>query len=172
MHLFYIFSLILFFLSTERRSESITTNVTTPGSIAGRFSVSPGGDAIYSIPMPVPPGTNGVQPQITLNYSSSGLNGVVGVGWSIGGLSAVTRGGQTKAIDGQQTNVNYSPDDRFFLDGEELIVSNGSYADSTCIMMEGQSQSMVIVVIPELWDYWELPGYGVSVKQWIVRAIT
>lgn len=45
--------------------------------------VSNQGDASLSYPIEIPKGRNGVQPQVGLNYSSGGGNGIVGVGWSI-----------------------------------------------------------------------------------------
>ena len=56
-------------------------------STPGEFSVSSTGAATYSVPIVVPPGTAGVEPKLSLNYSSQGRNGLLGVGWSIGGLS-------------------------------------------------------------------------------------
>ncbi|HIE10601.1 MAG TPA: hypothetical protein EYP62_03225, partial [Kiritimatiellae bacterium] len=41
------------------------------------------GRAVLNIPLPVPPGRKGVQPQLTLVYNSSGQNGWLGVGWDL-----------------------------------------------------------------------------------------
>ena len=97
------------------------------GATPGTFAVSPSGAATYSIPIFVPPGTNGMQPQLSLNYNSQGGNGLIGMGWSLGGLSAIHRCGSTIAIDGIKGGVNYNANDKFCLDGERLIVINGTY---------------------------------------------
>ena len=61
----------------------------TPGSLAV------GGSAGYSIPIEIPAGTNGMEPSISLNYSSGFSDGVMGMGWNIGGISAITRTNKT-----------------------------------------------------------------------------
>jgi RHS repeat-associated protein len=41
------------------------------------------GDANISYPISIPPGRQGMQPQVSLNYSSSGGSGWAGYGWSV-----------------------------------------------------------------------------------------
>ncbi|MCP4430709.1 MAG: hypothetical protein GY806_07005, partial [Gammaproteobacteria bacterium] len=91
------------------------------GNTKGHFSVSANGAATYSVPIKIPPGTNGMQPRISLVYNSQGGNGLVGKGWSIGGLSAITRCPATMAVDGNIGSVSYNQNDRFCLDGQRLI---------------------------------------------------
>ena len=98
---------------------------TVPGAIPGSFGVSETGAATYSIPIAVPPGTAGMEPKLSLNYSSQGSSGIAGVGWSLGGLSAITRCPQTIAQDGQTRGVQLDANDRFCLDGQRLVIING-----------------------------------------------
>ncbi|MFH0828954.1 MAG: RHS repeat-associated core domain-containing protein [Candidatus Kerfeldbacteria bacterium] len=42
------------------------------------------GDANYQYPIVIPPGRRGIEPQLTLRYSSNEENGWVGKGWSLG----------------------------------------------------------------------------------------
>ena len=86
------------------------------GATAGELGVSAEGSANYSIEIAVPPGTTGVQPKISLRYNSQAGNGGLGVGFSLGGLSAITRCGKTLPIDSTITAVDYSSNDRFCLD--------------------------------------------------------
>jgi len=53
------------------------------------------GRAIFGIPFIVPPGRQGVAPQLSLNYSSSSKNGPIGMGWvlELGSVERSTRNG-------------------------------------------------------------------------------
>ena len=55
----------------------------TAGHTPGLFDVTEDGAATYDIPLWVPPGRAGVQPDLSFVYSSRGPNGVVGMGWSL-----------------------------------------------------------------------------------------
>ncbi|HIP14103.1 MAG TPA: hypothetical protein EYG74_01265, partial [Sulfurimonas autotrophica] len=101
------------------------------GTTKGEFSVNQG-VAEYSLKIDVPPGVAGMEPELSLNYSSSGGNGYMGVGWSMGGVSAITRCAQSKAVDGtnHKFGVKYNSDDRFCLDGQRLINIRGKYGES------------------------------------------
>src|SRR5690606_36574145 len=95
----------------------------TPGSAA----VSPTGEATYTVPIFAPPGTNGMTPVLSLNYSSNGGSRWIGQGWNIGGLSAITRCGKTWAQDGEARNVRLDANDRFCLDGNRLRTASGDH---------------------------------------------
>ena len=88
----------------------------TVGSVGGSFRVDESGAATYSVPIATVKGTAGVVPQISLNYSSQAGNGLIGKGWSIGGLSAVTRCRQTLSQDKTAKAITWSANDRFCLD--------------------------------------------------------
>ena len=91
------------------------------GILSGNFSVTPSGSASYTLPIAVPPGTAGVTPSISLTYSSQSGNGIAGWGWSIAGLSAITRCNKTMAQDGVLRAVDYSDQDAYCLDGQRLL---------------------------------------------------
>jgi len=97
------------------------------GSLKGSLSVGGDGSATYSIPIDIPKGTAGMEPKLSLNYSSSGGNGMYGVGWSLGGLQKITRGPASAAKDGNYDPVDFDEYDRYFLDGERLICVAGTY---------------------------------------------
>ena len=58
-----------------------------PGRTAGFASVSHDGEATYAIPIDLPSGTNGLTPLLSLDYRHRMRGGLLGVGWSLGGLS-------------------------------------------------------------------------------------
>jgi len=95
------------------------------GMTAGSLEVDKNGAATYSIPLWVVPGTAGMEPKLALNYSSQAGAGWLGHGWSLSGLSSITRGPQTKALDNNVTGVNFTSSDRFYLDGQRLVYVGG-----------------------------------------------
>jgi len=96
-------------------------------SLKGSMSVAGDGAMTYSIPIDIPKGTAGMEPKISLNYSSNSANGIAGVGWSIGGLQSITRGVATHAKDGFAGTINFNGEDRFFFNGERLVCIAGIY---------------------------------------------
>ncbi|MFT5139912.1 MAG: hypothetical protein ACI9CB_001569, partial [Rhodothermales bacterium] len=102
------------------------------GATAGQFRVDESGSATYSIPILTAPGSGGIAPQISLNYSSQSSNGPLGVGWSLGGISAITRCSQTieQDIPPITRGVNLTTTDRFCLDGQRLFLVSGTYEHS------------------------------------------
>ncbi len=91
------------------------------GATQGNFSVNPIGGASYNIPLELPPGVNGLTPQLSLNYSSNAGSGIAGFGWQIGGLSAVSRGVKSFFHDGVYKGIEMDSTDRFYLDGQRLV---------------------------------------------------
>ncbi|MBO1349455.1 MAG: VCBS repeat-containing protein [Hormoscilla sp. GUM202] len=97
------------------------------GTIPGEFAVNGNGGATYTVPIEVPPGINGVQPNLSLVYNSQQGNGLLGVGWQLAGLSAIARCGKTIATDGARGGVNFDSGDRFCFDGQRLMAVSGNY---------------------------------------------
>lgn len=89
------------------------------GYLAGNFSVSESGSASYTIPLKTPPGAGGLKPELSITYSSSGSNGMLGVGFGMSGLSAINIAQRNLQDDGvvrfDFDNVSYE------LDGERLV---------------------------------------------------
>ena len=132
--------LAAFFL-TSHATLSYAQTMALPGS----FSVGASGAASYSIPIAVPPGTAGVAPSLTLEYNSQGGNGLLGVGWSLGGLPSIGRCARTLAQDSAVGGVNYDGNDRFCFEGQRLISISGIYgADGAEYRTEVESFTRVI----------------------------
>ncbi|MGH6890208.1 MAG: FG-GAP-like repeat-containing protein, partial [Rhizomicrobium sp.] len=92
----------------------------------------------YSIPIVVPPGTAGMAPSLSLDYSSQSGDGLEGMGWVLSGLPSITRCPRTMATDGVHGSVNYDKYDKFCFEGQRLILnSGGTYgADGTTYRTE------------------------------------
>ena len=107
-------------------------NTSLLGAINGAFRVNEQGAATYDIPVMTFAGTAGVAPQVSLNYSSSGGSGIAGVGWSISGISAISRCRQTESQDGEGKSrpLSFTSEDRFCLDGQRLILTAGTYGSA------------------------------------------
>jgi hypothetical protein len=101
----------------------VTLEATAQMSTPGQFNVSPSGAATYQIPLKIPPGVAGVQPELSLAYSSQQGDGLLGIGWTLSGLSAISRCPQTLAQDGLRGSVNFDSDDRYCLDGQRLLAT-------------------------------------------------
>jgi RHS repeat-associated protein len=106
-------------------TDTAPTHYANVGATQGEAGAS-GGAATYNIPIVVPPGRAGIEPTLSLDYSSRGGNGIAGVGWSLGGLSAIHRCPQTPEQDGQARAVSYTADDKLCLDGHRLVRVSGS----------------------------------------------
>lgn len=109
-------------------SEGLLTDETV-GAVEGSGGVS-GGAANYQIPIVIPPGRKGMQPNVSLAYSSRSGNGVAGFGWSLSAGSAISRCAATPAQDGSGSGVTYGSKDKLCLDGQRLIVVSGQYGAS------------------------------------------
>ena len=118
---------------------------TVVGTTKGEFFVNQG-TANYTIKIDVPPGVAGMVPKLSLNYNSNDGNGYMGLGWSIGGISEISRCPQTKAIDGANYvhGIHYDERDRYCLDGQRLIVVKGDYgADNSEYRTETDNYSRI-----------------------------
>jgi hypothetical protein len=97
------------------------------GRIAAEFGVDPTGAAIYTVPINVAPGRGGLRPTIGLRYGSHDPDGLAGAGFTITGLSRITRCPLTHAVDGRAQGVRFADGDRYCLDGQPLVLVAGIY---------------------------------------------
>lgn len=86
------------------------------------------GDANISYPISIPPGRQGMQPQVSLNYSSSGGSSWAGYGWSVPvqSISVDTRFGVPTFNSTTQTEV-------YLFNGESLHEEDGKKANRPTI---------------------------------------
>lgn len=114
-------------IATARTAGTPTGNSGEVGVTEGQLEVSLTGGATYNIPIAVPPGINGVVPQVSLVYNSQGGNGIAGYGWNISGVSTISRIPSTMFHDGVIDAVDFDNLDRFAFDGQRLILKTGTY---------------------------------------------
>ena len=114
-----VFFLSLFVLVSRSQAEF-------PGVSPGSFSVSDAGSANYSIPISTPAGVAGMSPDLAVSYSSSGGNGILGVGFQLSGFSSsIHRCGGSHATDGRASGVTYGVDDKVCMNGQRLVIAEG-----------------------------------------------
>lgn len=139
---FSLFLLLILALATTEfmldaaRADSLATGPS--GILSGEFSVDRVGAATYRIAIDLPPGTAGVLPVLGLNYDSHSPPGIAGVGWSLSGLSSISRCSVRR--NGRTHPVAYGKDDRFCLNGALLVAAPGSSygADGAVYFLEKQ----------------------------------
>jgi RHS repeat-associated protein len=99
---------------TAQRQEEFTPHVENLMNLGT-------GAASYALPLKVPPGRGGMEPQLSLTYSSQSKWGVTGYGWALAGLDHIGR--STK--NGVPT---YDGSDVFQWNGEPLLMgADGHY---------------------------------------------
>lgn len=129
------------------------------GSYMGAFSVSPMGAAQYSVPLQVPVGINGMQPQLALAYNSAGGEDIAGYGWSLSGMSSILPCPKMSVI-GQKSSTN----DGFCLNGQALVVISGQYgAAGSEYRSELDSFSKIVATggngsVPDTFTVWNKAG--------------
>ncbi|WP_051311845.1 FG-GAP-like repeat-containing protein, partial [Zooshikella ganghwensis] len=97
------------------------------GTLPGAFSVGTDGAANYHIPVALPPGINGLTPNLALEYDSQKNNGLVGVGWRLAGFPVISRCPTTLEKDGFIDGVDFDDNDKFCLNGQRLVAIKGTY---------------------------------------------
>ncbi|QPJ61245.1 MAG: hypothetical protein G3M70_04820 [Candidatus Nitronauta litoralis] len=102
-------------------------NATIPGATPIQDAVAKSGAVNLSVPIQVPPGRGGMQPNLSLKYDSHSGNGLLGMGWMLGGLSVITRCPATLAQDTSSDPVDYDSTDKFCMDGKRLMAISGTY---------------------------------------------
>ena len=112
-------------------ASPLQSKIIAPGTIRTAFALTDSGDATLSMPLSVPPGRAGVEPSLGISYSSSAGDGVLGVGFSLNGPSAITRCPKTMAVDNEIRAVHYDAEDALCIDGKRLVLiaQNGATAE-------------------------------------------
>ncbi|MGN7787362.1 FG-GAP-like repeat-containing protein [Niabella sp. 22666] len=116
------------------------------GMTAGAAGNNGAGVASYTIPIEVPPGIKGIQPAISIRYSSQGAgDGFSGHGWASVPVSLITRTGKSNFYDGASSPADFTgSNDVFVLNGQRLMLISGTNgADGAIYGTEQESFSKV-----------------------------
>jgi hypothetical protein len=108
-------------------------------AVQAQVTVTEGGQASYNYAIAVPPGIAGLQPKLGLSYGGGTANGPVGVGWSVQGVSLITRCPATKALDGGRRGVAFDGNDKLCLDGQRLIPTDANAGGAVTGLASGDA---------------------------------
>lgn len=118
--------LVTMVLSLMLGASLFADNELVVGDINMSATVDQIGGASITIPIEVPAGVNGMQPNLALVYNSHSGYGLAGWGWDLAGISTVQRTGKTIYHDGIIEGVKRDGTDNLLLDGERLILTSGT----------------------------------------------
>lgn len=117
------------------------------GTPKGNFSVSPTGAALYNIEIEAPQGIGGIQPKVDICYSSQAIEGIVGVGCNVSGLSCISHAPKDIFHDNAASGVSYDANDALYLDGKRLLLTSGTaYSPGATYTIESDPFTVVTVV--------------------------
>lgn len=152
---------LLYFQCAEKKTTAPAVSQALPVS----FAVDASGDATLTYDIVVPPGTDGVQPSLSLSYLSGSGNGLLGEGFSLEGLSRISRTGATPAQDGFKGGITYASTDRFSIDGKRLMLVSGAAYGAAQTEYHTQLESWTKVVAvgqsgsgPQSFQVWTKKG--------------
>lgn len=115
-------------LVSQQASIAQTVSV---GQVNIQPSVGQLGNAQLNMPIYCPPGRLGIKPNLSVNYNSMQGNGALGLGYTLAGTSSISRSGRNFHLNNEeQEAITLTSNDKLTLDGERLILVNGSYFSS------------------------------------------
>jgi len=98
------------------------------GEIPLHFHVNETGAAICNVPFDLPPGLNGLTPELGLNYNSQRTGeGIMGDGWGIQGVSAISKVPWNYYYNEGSSSIQFSFEDQLMYDGQYLIKTGNEY---------------------------------------------
>lgn len=94
---------------------------------SGNYQVTTSGAFAYEIPIQIPSGIDGFTPKISLSYNNQNPTGLLGIGFSLSGLSQINREGAMFHYDGKGSSAFDDSVFRFSFNGQRLEVISGLY---------------------------------------------
>jgi len=154
-HIFYLYLILTiillkstsaYSLNTIDKTKSITAEIDTSlitGEIECSYDVNNFGDLNINIPIKIYTGENDLNPNISINYNHNGTNGFLGHGWTLSGISVISRVNKSMYYDGKTESIKIDTcDAAFTLDGKRLVKISSS--DNQIIFQPDNDYTKVI----------------------------
>nr|WP_315026465.1 RHS repeat-associated core domain-containing protein [uncultured Chryseobacterium sp.] len=93
----------------------------------GKIEVNGGGQLQFTLPIALPPGVKTVAPQLNLVYTSGSGNGMAGYGWTLMGVTSISRMGRNIAKDKEAKEIKMDYSDYYSFNGQRLVLKSGEY---------------------------------------------
>ncbi|MGK6343254.1 RHS repeat-associated core domain-containing protein [Chryseobacterium sp. DT-3] len=129
----------------------------------GNIEVTGAGQLQFTLPIDLPQGIKNVSPNMSLIYLSNSGNGISGFGWTISGITTISRSGKNIEKDGELTSVKLDYSDYYSFNGQRLILKSGEYGkDGAEYVTEKYSNikiKSVGAITGQAWqgpEYWEV----------------
>lgn len=129
----------------------------------GNIEVTGAGQLQFTLPIALPPGVKDIAPNLDLTYLSGSGNGIAGYGWSVSGVTTISRIGKTIEKDGELQGLQLDYSDYYSFNGQRLILNSGEYGkDGAEYFTEKYSNAKIKsfgAIAGQAWqgpEYWEL----------------
>jgi RHS repeat-associated protein len=106
-----VFLFCFSFLGTAQETSEM--DASSSGYASTETNVGNSGAFSYTYPIKLPPGTNGMGPQLALTYNSSGGESMLGMGWGLSGFPVIIRD--------PSYPIDFNDDDHYLYNGQRLI---------------------------------------------------
>jgi len=136
-------------------STSIHAQTGFADEIPVSYDVTNTGAFVYSVPLRMPPGIKSLMPQLALTYNSQSGNGLLGVGWSLSGLSSISRMQKTLYHHSDIDQVRFTATDNYSLDGQPLYLeTSGANAGYYMTWIKNYSRISAVGTAGNGPDHW------------------
>jgi RHS repeat-associated protein len=126
----------------------------------GNIEVTGAGQLQFTLPIDLPQGIKNVSPNMGLIYLSNSGNGVAGYGWTLSGVTTISRSGKNIEKDGELIGVKLDYTDYYSFNGQRLILKSGEYGkDGAEYVTEKYSNVKIKSVGSISGQAWQGPEY-------------
>ncbi|WP_071872204.1 RHS repeat-associated core domain-containing protein [Atopomonas hussainii] len=100
------------------------------GISEGTASITNSGQFSYTYEIESPDGVNGLAPKLSINHIGNGVDGLIGKGWALSGISNIHRCTSSVAHHGSSGVPAGLKSDQLCIDGQPLILISGTHFTS------------------------------------------